>query len=135
MASRQRRSFPSANAVEDDYREDENRGRNERRNERGSSGRIPRWRRMLGHLPWSVRVLALYFWLMESISHFLLLALLILYVISPLDLIPDIIPIIGLLDDAAGVLGAVTFAQSRLVKERHLEQARVFLGLASQSRD
>ena len=90
---------------------------------------------MLGHLPWSVRVLALYFWLMESISHFLLLALLILYVISPLDLIPDIIPIIGLLDDAAGVLGAVTFVQSRLVKERHLEQARVFLGLASQSRD
>jgi len=33
--------------------------------------------------------------------------LLILYVINPIDLIPDILPLIGQADDAAAVIGAV----------------------------
>ncbi len=46
----------------------------------------------------------------------LIMILAILYVISPIDLLPDVIPIVGWVDDVVVVLTAVSIALPKIIK-------------------
>ena len=59
----------------------------------------------------------------------ILLALAIFYAISPLDLIPDIIPIVGLLDDII-IVPALVFLALKLIPKEIVEEHRVGLTTA-----
>lgn len=54
------------------------------------------------------------------------MAIVLLYVIFPFDVLPDIIPVMGLLDDA-GVLAGMLLVLRRAVKEEHWRKADVLL--------
>jgi len=47
-----------------------------------------------------------------------------LYFILPVDLIPDVLPIIGFVDDAAVIAGAVSFLNTQLAGYRRAERKR-----------
>lgn len=47
-----------------------------------------------------------------------------LYFILPVDLVPDILPIIGFADDAAVIAGAVSFLNTQLAAYRRAEKKR-----------
>jgi len=51
-------------------------------------------------------------------------ALIVLYVVSPIDLIPDVIPVIGVVDDLVLVPLAIRFLLSRLPPEIAAASAR-----------
>ncbi len=53
----------------------------------------------------------------------ILLALVVVYLASPIDLIPDFIPVLGLVDDLVILAGAVWLAH-RMVPDDIMEEAR-----------
>ena len=72
---------------------------------------------------WSLRVYSLALWLLTIFLS--------IYILNPLDLVPDLIPILGQVDDAAalvgalmmGVMGVVAWVRSGSIFER-LEKER-----------
>jgi uncharacterized membrane protein YkvA (DUF1232 family) len=55
-----------------------------------------------------------------------------LYFISPLDLIPDVLPIVGMTDDAAVVAGAIKLVWDQ-IKPEHRDAAREALARMSKT--
>ncbi len=51
-----------------------------------------------------------------SLSNLAIIVAALIYVVSPLDLVPDIIPIVGLVDDATIVIWAVGVVNEELAK-------------------
>ncbi len=57
----------------------------------------------------------------RSINKFwfwLIIILAILYVISPIDLLPDVIPVVGWIDDVVVALTAISIALPKIIKHR-----------------
>ena len=53
------------------------------------------------------------------------------YLISPIDLVPDLIPVVGYTDDAAAIAFAITAAQMYItdeIKEKAKERMREIFG-------
>ena len=57
---------------------------------------------------------------------FALLGLSFVYIVSPLDILPDVVPVVGLLDDAALLYILLWWLQAS-IKDRHWQQARAKL--------
>ena len=56
-------------------------------------------------------------------------ALIVLYVVSPIDLIPDVVPFLGVMDDVVLVPLAIRFILSRLPQRLHDELESRIAGL------
>eukprot|EP00040_Diaphanoeca_grandis_P010544 m.54021 g.54021 ORF g.54021 m.54021 type:complete len:110 (+) comp21852_c0_seq1:332-661(+) len=86
--------------------------------------------RIIGHVTFMVDLVAMWFAIRDpnvKSNTKLLFFVALAYVILPLDLIPDFIPVFGYVDDAA----AVVFARDMmgdLITDEHRRLAQVFLG-------
>lgn len=87
-------------------------------------------RRVLGRIPFAADLLAMYFAMRDPRTPAWVKALIagaIAYFILPLDLIPDLAPIVGYLDDAQVIAAAMRVVEGYVLDE-HREQARAWLG-------
>lgn len=85
-------------------------------------------RRVLGKIPFAEDILAMYFAMLDSRTPLQAKATIagaILYFILPLDLIPDVLPGVGYVDDAAVIATALGVVQQH-IREGHREQARAW---------
>ncbi len=86
-------------------------------------------RRHLRKLPMARETVALYFCLLDPTTPLWvkgIVAAALAYFVLPLDAIPDILPIVGLGDDA-GILAAAYTAVSAFVTDDHREKARAWI--------
>ena len=92
-------------------------------------GRRRRWRRLIRYIPLIDRTLAAYYCARDAQTPlYARLALFgaIAYFIMPFDAIPDFIPVVAHLDDAAAMLLAIRLVQHRITPT-HRERARLCL--------
>src|SRR6266404_2035326 len=102
-------------------------GTDEARNEQVvREGFVIKAKRYLRRLPMAAEVVALYFCMLDPKTPLWVkgtVAAALAYFILPLDAIPDVLPIIGLTDDAS-VLAAAIVAVSAHITDEHRAQAR-----------
>ncbi|MDP2361395.1 MAG: YkvA family protein [bacterium] len=98
-----------------------------RRVERGFWPKLRRW---AGRLPFVRDAVALYHCMRDPLTPFWVKAAAagaLSYFISPVDMAPDLIPVLGFLDDAA-VLAAVVWTVRSSLTEAHFARADEWLG-------
>lgn len=83
----------------------------------------------LGKVPGVKDIITLYYCALDSKTPFSVKAIAIaglVYVISPLDIVPDAIPIVGLSDDIAVVIGVLKYLEE-YVSDEHRQKAEEFM--------
>jgi uncharacterized membrane protein YkvA (DUF1232 family) len=101
-------------------------GRNEQTVRNGFVGKAKRY---LRHLPLAQETVAMYFCTLDPQTPMWVKAIAaaaLAYFIVPLDAIPDLMPIIGLSDDAAVLAAALTAVSSHVTAE-HRQRAREWM--------
>lgn len=105
-------------------------GDDEARNERiVREGFVAKAKRSLNRLPLAHETVALYFCLLDPKTPLWVKGIVgaaLAYFILPLDAIPDLLPLVGLSDDA-GVLAAALTAVSTHITAEHRAQARAWM--------
>lgn len=105
-------------------------GSDSRQNERlVREGFLDKAKRYLRYLPMAEEVVAAYFCMLDSKTPLWVkatVAAALAYFILPIDAIPDLLPIVGLNDDAAVITAALT-AISAYITEDHHQKARDWL--------
>jgi uncharacterized membrane protein YkvA (DUF1232 family) len=94
-----------------------------------------KFQRLAAHLPFAEDLLTAYYCAFDRMtpSH-VRVALIgaLAYFVSPLDVLPDLLPILGLTDDAAVLAGAVRLVWGN-IKPEHREAAQATLARARQA--
>lgn len=94
-----------------------------------SPGILSDWKKVAARIPYLTEAVAMYFCLEDPATPMapkLTIAASLLYLISPVDVIPDEIPFIGQIDDA-GVLLAAIYEVYGAVDQGHVEMAKAWL--------
>ena len=92
-------------------------------------GFVPKAKRYLRQIPIASEVVAMYFCLLDPKTPLWVkgtVAAALAYFILPLDAIPDLLPIVGMSDDA-GVLAAALTAVSAHLTDEHRARARAWM--------
>lgn len=105
-------------------------GRDEAANERVvREGFLAKAKRYLRHIPMAEEIVAMYFCMLDPTTPLWVkgtAAAALAYFILPLDAIPDILPVVGLSDDAAVLTAALTTISAHVTAE-HRRKARTWL--------
>jgi uncharacterized membrane protein YkvA (DUF1232 family) len=105
-------------------------GRDEARNERVvREGFARKAKRFLRHVPLAGEAVAAYFTMLDPRTPIWVkgtVAAALAYFIMPIDAVPDILPVLGMSDDAS-VIAAAVAAISAFIKDDHRQQAREWL--------
>lgn len=92
-------------------------------------GAVSSWRRITARLPYLTEAVAMYYAMEDPkvpMPPKLAIAGALVYLMSPADIIPDTIPVLGQADDLGVLLAALKYVYEHL-DEAHLEQARAWL--------
>ncbi|MGD8861694.1 MAG: YkvA family protein [Myxococcales bacterium] len=86
-------------------------------------------RRIIGKVPFALDAVAMYYAMVDPKTPFWVkatAATALAYLISPLDAIPDFIPIAGYTDDASVIYAALTVLHGH-IRDDHMDRAKRFL--------
>jgi uncharacterized membrane protein YkvA (DUF1232 family) len=87
------------------------------------------WKKIAAHMPYLTEAVAMYYTMNDPRTPMqpkLVIAGSLLYLVSPVDVIPDAIPGVGQLDDMAVLLGALKFVYD-MINPEHMKQAQAWL--------
>lgn len=86
----------------------------------------------LDKIPMAKEIVGSYYCMMDTkvpMHIKLIIAAGLAYIILPLDLIPDLTPIVGYSDDITAFMGVLSIVESHITKEHYQQAQRVFDGL------